>query len=78
MKNANRLYLIEIKQAKGYKMKQIKLYGKLDLNEIITVDDSLSQVELEELIAYYIIDDRMKWGYEEIEENKKQTINAEC
>lgn len=59
-------------------MKQIKLYGKLDLNEIITVDDSLSQVELEELIANYIIDDRMKWGYEEIEENKKQTINAEC
>ena len=59
-------------------MRKIRIYGKLDLNEIITVDDSLSQLDLEELIANYIIDDRMKWGYKEIEENNKQTINAEC
>ena len=58
-------------------MRKIRVYGKLDLNEIITVDDSLSQTELEELIANYIIDDRMKWGYEEIEEDNKQTTSVE-
>ena len=59
-------------------MKKIRVYGKLDLNEIITVDDSLSQLDLEELIANYIIDDKMKWGYVEIEDDNKQTTSAEC
>ena len=49
-------------------MKQIKLYGKLDLNEIIKVDDSISKESLEELLANYVVDN-IDWSYEKINAN---------
>lgn len=49
-------------------MKQIKLYGKLDLNEIIKVDDSISKESLEELLANYVVDNT-DWSYEKIDDN---------
>ena len=49
-------------------MKQIKLYGKLDLNEIIKVDDSISKENLEKLLANYIVENT-NWGYDEIDDN---------
>ena len=49
-------------------MKQIKLYGKLDLNEIIKVDDSISKESLEELLTNYVVDN-IDWSYEKINAN---------
>lgn len=54
-------------------MKQIKLYGKLDLNEIITVDDGVSKESLEELLANYVVDNT-DWSYEEIDDNNNDNV----
>lgn len=55
-------------------MKKIKLYGKLDLNEIITVDDSVSKENLEELLANYVVDNT-DWSYEEINNNNDSIVD---
>lgn len=49
-------------------MKQIKLYGKLNTDEIIKVDDSISKESLEKLLANYVVDNT-DWSYEEIDDN---------
>jgi hypothetical protein len=49
-------------------MKQIKLYGKLDIDEIIKVDGGISKENLEELLANYIVENT-DWSYEEIDDN---------
>lgn len=49
-------------------MKQIKLYGKLDLNEIIKVDGSISKESLEKLLVNYVVDNT-DWSYEKINAN---------
>jgi hypothetical protein len=55
-------------------MKKIKLYGKLDLNEIITVDDNISKENLEELLANYVVDNT-DWSYEEIDDNNDSIVD---
>ena len=49
-------------------MKQIKLYGKLDLNEIIKVDGSISKESLEKLLVNDVVDNT-DWSYEKINAN---------
>lgn len=54
-------------------MKQIKLYGKLNLDKIITVDESVSKERLEELLTNYVVDNT-DWSYEEIDDNDNDNV----